>query len=181
MCNSFGCTTAAGLFGLFGDTLADILCARGIRPVVKWVNDFFFIRVPRDTIPAYNHAREVNKHIIKNRGTLQQGGRLWYKGHSLSESGSEYFTEDLTFPLCDLHSHKGKHTIFHMTSRTSTTTPNHLESLGKHPRTSTFPTSPLSLVFFGTYPRKQYPYPLQKRKNISVPSLTGTIKNPHVQ
>ena len=69
----------------------------------------------------------------------------------------------------------------HMTSKTSTTTPNHLESLGKHPRTSTFPTTPLSLVFFETYQRKQCPYPLQRRKNTSAPSLTGiNIKPPHL-
>ena len=39
-CNCFGGATAGGLFGLFANALADILRARGIGPILKWVDDF---------------------------------------------------------------------------------------------------------------------------------------------
>ena len=59
-CNSFRCATAGGLFGLFGDVLANVLCVNGIGPILKWADDFIFFRIPQDTIPAYNNIREVN-------------------------------------------------------------------------------------------------------------------------
>jgi hypothetical protein len=48
-CNSFGCATAGGLFGVFGDALADLLRAKGIGPIIKWVDDFIFFRIPCNT------------------------------------------------------------------------------------------------------------------------------------
>ena len=98
--NSFGCTTAGGLFGLFGDALADLLRAKGIGPIVKWVDDFLFIRIPSQEIPKYNLQRHSNRKIIEhNGGHIQSGGRIWYKGTTLTEVGAEQFAEDLAFPL----------------------------------------------------------------------------------
>jgi hypothetical protein len=99
-CNSFGCTTAGGLFGLFGDALADLLRARGIGPVLKWVNDFIFFRIPTEHIPACNTDRDWNQQTIEeNSSQLHSKGRLWYKGKYSPKVGHEHFVEDLTFPL----------------------------------------------------------------------------------
>ena len=102
-CNSFGCATAGGLFGLFGDALADILRARGIGPILKWVDDFIFFRIPSIHIPAYNRERDHNrKVVIDNGGMLQNGGRLWYKGNPSMDAGADHFAEDLAFPVKNL-------------------------------------------------------------------------------
>ena len=98
--NSFGGTTAGGLFGLFGDALADLLRAEGIGPILKWVDDFIFFRIPRDSIQEYNREREMNKRTVaENGGKHQTGGRLWYKGKVLADAGAEHYAEDLIFPI----------------------------------------------------------------------------------
>lgn len=98
--NSFGCSTAGGLFGLFGDALADLLRAAGIGPIVKWVDDYLFIRIPEKFRREYNETRGRNKEVIaRNGGTLQNGGRLWFKGNTLEETGAEQFAEDCSFPI----------------------------------------------------------------------------------
>ena len=98
--NSFGGTTAGGLFGLFGDALADLLRAEGIGPILKWVDDFIFFRIPQDSIQEYNRERETNKRTVaENGGKHQTGGRLWYKGKVLADAGAEHYAEDLIFPI----------------------------------------------------------------------------------
>lgn len=106
-CNSFGCTTAGGLFGFFGDALTDLLCARGIGPILKWVDDFIFFRIPTETLLAYNQLRAENHRVVaKNGGILHSGGRLWCKGRPSPKVGTEHFTEDLAFPLRYLQQHE---------------------------------------------------------------------------
>ena len=98
--NSFSCTTAGGLFGLFGDALADILRSKGIGPITKWVDNYMFIRIPSTSIPTYNLGRARDRHTVaKNGGTIHSRGCLWYKGKSLPETGHKHFAEDLRFPL----------------------------------------------------------------------------------
>jgi hypothetical protein len=112
-CNSFGCTTAGGLFGLFGDALADILRSKGIGPVLKWVDDFIFFRLPTKHIQAYNTEREQNRHtIMENGGMLHSKGRIWYKGKYTTETGHEHFAEDLSYPLRHLREHQSEHTPY---------------------------------------------------------------------
>jgi hypothetical protein len=108
-CNSFGCTTAGGLFGLFGDALADILRSKGIGPICKWVDDFIFFRIPSDHIARYNIDRERNRKILlENGGTIKNGGRLWGQGKSTMDVGHEHFAEDLSSPLkCLRDNHHG--------------------------------------------------------------------------
>ena len=102
--NCFGCTTAGGLFSMFSDVLADLLQAKGIGPILKWVDDFIFIRIPQGNIQGYNKAHDKNHKIItSNGGKLQTGGQIWYKGKSLPDVGAEHFTEDLSFPLRQIH------------------------------------------------------------------------------
>ena len=98
--NSFGCTTADGLFGLFGDALADLLRSKGIGPITKWVDDFIFIRIPSVHIPSYNRDRARDRQTVaENGGIIHSRGCLWYKGKYLLEIGHEHFAEDLHFPL----------------------------------------------------------------------------------
>lgn len=112
-CNSFGCATAGGLFGLFGDALADILRAHGIGPILKWVDDFIFFRIPLPHIPTYNEARNDNRKVIAdNGGMLQTGGRLWFKGRPSADAGPEHFAEDLSLPLKCIREHHLDGTIF---------------------------------------------------------------------
>ena len=93
--NSFGCAMAGGLFGLFGDALADILRANGIGPLLKWVDNFLFIRVPTVNLPEYNKTRAANRDIIiKNGGKMKLRGCLRFKGTSSDETGIEHFAED---------------------------------------------------------------------------------------
>jgi hypothetical protein len=99
-CNSFGCATAGGLFGMFGDALADILREKGIGPILKWVDDFIFFRIPCPSIVGYNHLRLTEGEIIReNGGMLQSGGRLWYKGRERGETGADHYAEDLSRPI----------------------------------------------------------------------------------
>ena len=111
--NSFGGATAGGLFGLFGDALADLLRAKGIGPILKWVDDFIFFRIPRETISKYNEGRQINNRIIEgNGGQLQTGGRLWYKGKVLPDVGAEHFAEDCAFPIEFIQEQTAQDTIF---------------------------------------------------------------------
>jgi len=111
--NSFGGATAGGLFGLFGDALADLLRAKGIGPILKWVDDFIFFRIPHNAITRYNEERETNRKIVaSNGGRLQTGGRLWYKGRVLVDVGAEHFAEDFTFPIRHIRDHEDRGIIF---------------------------------------------------------------------
>ena len=75
-CNLFGCATASGLFSLFGNVLADLLWAKGIGPILKWVDDFVFFRVPCQNITTYNQLRAENQEVAANNGgMLHTGGR----------------------------------------------------------------------------------------------------------
>ena len=117
-CNSFGGATAGGLFGLFGDALADLLQAKGIGPILKWVDNYIFFRIPQDTIPGYNEGREANRRTVEeNGGRLQTGGRLWYKGKILADIGAEHFAEDFTFPIRLIHNCENKGITFPYSSQ----------------------------------------------------------------
>lgn len=97
------------MFGLFGDALADILRSKGIGPILKWVDDYIFFRIPRDTISWYNEQREANRQIIAdNGGQLQTVGRLWFKGKTLADTGAEHFAEDFTFPSKSSYEHENR-------------------------------------------------------------------------
>ena len=98
--NCFGGATAGGLFGLFADALADILRANGIGPILKWVDDFVFFRIPKHALKTYNFERQITRKIIADNGGMQQsGGRLWFKGKTLDDTGAEHFAEDMNFSI----------------------------------------------------------------------------------
>lgn len=82
------------------ETLADILRAKGTGPVIKWVDDPVFFRVPKHLIPTYNKYREQKREaIVSNGGILQSRGRLWYKGEMFDEAGAEPFAEGMSTPI----------------------------------------------------------------------------------
>ena len=111
--NSFGGVTAGGVFGLFGDALADLLRAKGIGPILKWVDDYIFFRIPQDSILGYNEEREVNRRtILDNGGKLQTGGRIWFKGKILADVGAEHFTEDCSFPIRPIRNRQSQNITF---------------------------------------------------------------------
>ena len=111
--NSFGCATAGGLFGLFGDALADLLCARGIGPILKWVGDFVFIRIPKETIENYNDQRAPDwQTLTLNGGQIQTRGCLWFKGDILPETGAEHYAKSLEFPLWHICNHRDQGRTF---------------------------------------------------------------------
>ena len=102
-CNSFGCATAGGLYGLFADALADIFRAEGIGPTSKWVDDQIFLRILRIHLEGYNRSRAVLQKVIwEAGGWKQQGGRLWTGRGRMSDGRSEEFDEDMAFPIQDL-------------------------------------------------------------------------------
>jgi len=45
----FGLASSAGVFGCVTDMLVDIYTTSGFGPLVKWVDDFFVIRLPHDS------------------------------------------------------------------------------------------------------------------------------------
>ncbi len=42
----FGLASSAGVFGAVADMLVAIYCAHGITHLIKWVDDFFVLRLP---------------------------------------------------------------------------------------------------------------------------------------
>ena len=81
--NSFGCATVGWLFGLFGDALADLLCVRGIGPILKWVGNFVFIRIPKETIENYNGWRASDRQTLTlNGGQIQTSVTNWHFSRS---------------------------------------------------------------------------------------------------
>ena len=102
-CNSFGCATAGGLYGLFADALADVFRAEGIGPTSKWVDDQTFLRIPRIHLENYNRTRAKLKRIIQEAGGWRkQGGRLWAGRGQMHDGRVEEFDEDMSFPIKDL-------------------------------------------------------------------------------
>ena len=94
----FGLTSAGGVWGLIADALADIFRAAGIGPVLKWVDDFLFIRLPVQALAAYNEARKQWSRSIQHT-PVQDGGRLWFRGPLLPDGSFEEYAEDLSHPL----------------------------------------------------------------------------------
>jgi len=99
-CCCFGLTSSAGVHGVIGDARADLMQARGIGPIAKWVDDHIFFRLPRNCVEKYNNYRsEMRLEIIDNRGRQQQGGRIWYAGRTWSNGRIEEWHEDMHFPI----------------------------------------------------------------------------------
>ena len=67
VCNNFGLTSAGGVYGMVADMGADMFRGQGMGPVVKWVDDHIFFRIPWTHLSDYNNQcaewhREIQAH-----------------------------------------------------------------------------------------------------------------------
>jgi hypothetical protein len=100
--NNFGLASAGGVYGELCDAATDIFRAQGIGPLTKWVDDHVFLRMPRESIPAYNEKRKSwHKEIMANGGRLHEGSRIWYRGETLPDGSAAEFDEDASCSLAD--------------------------------------------------------------------------------
>ena len=94
---------AAGGYGHLGDAAADIMQARGIGPLSKWVDDTIFFWIPSIHLEGYNALwGEWARHTKEHGGHIQEGCRIWYQGSDLPNGTWEEFDEDFTFQLWEL-------------------------------------------------------------------------------
>jgi len=104
----FGYGPSAGTYGALRDVSLDILQAAGIGPIIAWVDDHLFIRLPSTQVLEYNTTRHRQATSIQaNGGALQAGGRIWFKGQCLADGTHEEFAEDCRFPIQDLATDSG--------------------------------------------------------------------------
>jgi hypothetical protein len=91
---------------LVADAGADIMRYKGIGPLSKWVDDHLFIRIRREQTNSYNESRRAWKErIVTQGGCHHDGGRLWYRGHTLPDNQIEEFDEDMLPPIRNLPPH----------------------------------------------------------------------------
>jgi hypothetical protein len=99
----FGFGPSGGIYGNVGSAGADIMRAAGIGPILRWVDDHLFIRIPRSSLREYNQLRRNTASRIESLGgPKSKGGRSWFAGATLPDDQIEEFDEDYTFPLQDL-------------------------------------------------------------------------------
>ncbi|KAL7277636.1 hypothetical protein ACG7TL_008563 [Trametes sanguinea] len=102
-CAAFGVGSHAGLYGSLADACTDIMRARGLGPMAKWVDDTVFLRIRREHLDSYNQQRLVwREQIARHGGARHAGGRLWFGGDELPDGSVDEFVEDMRFPLRDL-------------------------------------------------------------------------------
>ncbi len=100
--NNFGLTSAEGIYGYLADVGADIFRAKGIGPLLKWVDDHIFFRIRCTHLESYNRERTKWKgEITQNGGKIHEGSRLWYCGKVMPNGRHEEFDEDCAAPLQD--------------------------------------------------------------------------------
>jgi hypothetical protein len=99
----FGYGPSAGTYGMVRDAGLDIFRAAGIGPIIAWVDDHLFFRLPRDIIADYNKTRETKARVIAEQGgRLKDNGRWWFKGEVLADGTHEEYAEDCTHLVRDL-------------------------------------------------------------------------------
>jgi len=104
----FGYGPSAGTYGGLRDVSLDIMRAAGIGPIITWVDDHLFIRIPRNQIHKYNTTRSRQATMIQaNGGPLQDGGRIWFKGQCLADGTHEEFAKDCHFPIQEMTTTSG--------------------------------------------------------------------------
>lgn len=154
MCVGFG--PSGGLYGMMSSIGADIMHTQGLGPILRWVDDHLFIRIPSVHLADYNHVRsDISDHIHEFGGPITLGGYSWFTGAALPDGQWEEFDEDHSFPLHDLAS---IHTVPLRTipsaipSQTLTTSHLTWASCERHPRTYPSPSPPPSSASSGTSP-----------------------------
>lgn len=102
-CLLFGLAPSAGIYGACADAANDIMRAEGIGPIVKWVDDKVFFRLPKPALTSFNATRaQLCTEIAKNGARHHEGGRWWYHAGLLQDGRIIECDEDTVFPLKDL-------------------------------------------------------------------------------
>jgi hypothetical protein len=63
---NFGASPSPGIFGRVADAMVKILLHRGIEAVIKWVDDFIFLRYPLRRLPDGNYDFTYSAELIWN-------------------------------------------------------------------------------------------------------------------
>ena len=102
-CLAFGLAPSAGVYGICVDTANNILRAEGIGPIIKWVDNRVFFRIPKSALTEFNADRaRLNMNIIQNGKRHHDGGRHWYHAGDLPDGRIIECDEDMAFPIQDL-------------------------------------------------------------------------------
>ena len=76
-CNNFGLSSAGGVYGMVADAGADIFWKQGMGPLMKWVDDHIFFRIPHINISTYNvQCAEWSQEIRTHRGLRKEGSQI---------------------------------------------------------------------------------------------------------
>jgi hypothetical protein len=111
-CAAFGHTASGGLFGVVADAACNIMHHEGIGPLIKFVDDFLFARLPAGCIAEYNTRRASWRAsiTIRNGGnvndTCSRGACFW-EGVMLENGCRERHVEDYSFELKHLSTNLG--------------------------------------------------------------------------
>ncbi len=109
VCAAFGARPSGGVYGQLGDAASDLFRAHGMGPVLKWVDDYIFCRVPCSRRGAYNQYRDTLRGLVLEQGMLSEGGRRWF-GSGIGRNGLGFeAVEDFRFPLEDLSASSPRH------------------------------------------------------------------------
>ncbi|KAL5487503.1 hypothetical protein ACEPAI_5611 [Sanghuangporus weigelae] len=100
--NCFGLSSAGGVWGLLADAFCDILSGCGIGPIIKWVDDFLFLRILRSELSSYNKKRSLWADKARRLGRLQVHSRFLFLGDFLPDGRLEEFSDNMEFPLQSL-------------------------------------------------------------------------------
>lgn len=99
----FGFTASGGIYGTIGQAGTDIMRAQGIGPILRWVDDHLFIRLPIAALPTYNAERAITaQHIRSQPNPTIKGGRSWFAGGTACDGSKDEHDDDHAFPLKDL-------------------------------------------------------------------------------
>ena len=99
----FGFGPSDGIYGNLGSAGTDIMHFAGVGPILRWVDDHLFLRIPKSELTDYNqHRKNVANRITLFGGVTTRGGCSWFAGAPLPCGSIEEFDEDHTFPLQDL-------------------------------------------------------------------------------
>jgi len=102
---SFGLGPSAGVHDACADAANGIMRAEGIGPIIKWVDDRIFFRMPKAALAEFNANRaELHTQITQNGGRHHHGGRWWYHAGNLPDARIIECDEDMSLPLQDYSS-----------------------------------------------------------------------------
>ena len=96
----FRLASRAGIHGIISDAGADLMQAKGICPIAKWVDNHIFFQLPHYQIDSYNQFRKDTRQIIIDQGSEKhERGRTWFTGSTLPNGQIEEWHKDMRFPI----------------------------------------------------------------------------------